>query len=97
MYSSADPSSQSVRVENNSNSDVTAGDPVLSGETSAFTWDSNHSDECSTGLPTIGPSGETTCFYAFEFNPPSAGKVKATVSLPVGERTFKLTLVRTSR
>jgi hypothetical protein len=90
-------STEFVRVVNNSNSDVTTGDPVLSGDTTAFTWTpDSFSDECSTARPTIGPSGPADCFYDFQFNPPSAGKFKATAFLPVGDRTLKVTLVGTS-
>jgi hypothetical protein len=83
-----------VLVVNNSNSNVTTGDPVLSGDTSAFSWASNAPRECSTDFPTLFAGAE--CFYDFAFNPPSAGKFKATAFLPVGDRTIKVNLVGTS-
>jgi hypothetical protein len=84
-----------VVVFNNTSSNVTTGDPVfLSGDTDAFSWASNAPIECSTDRPTVFP-GEF-CFYDFIFNPPSAGKFKATVLLPVGDRDVKVTLVGTS-
>ena len=80
---------------NNSNSNVTTGDPVfLSGDTDAFSWASNAPEECSTDRPILFPGD--FCCYDVGFNPPSAGKFKATVLLPVGDREFKITLVGTS-
>jgi hypothetical protein len=88
---------ESVVVFNNSNSNITMGDAVfLSGDTDAFRWlaDLDRLECSNVDFPTLFPG--SFCTYDFRFNPPSAGKFKATVLLPVGDRDVKITLVGTS-
>src|SRR5262245_21797998 len=86
------------KVTNESTSDVTVDDPVLSGDTNAFSWFpsgiSGNPDQCSFDRSAIGPSAAfTECFYDFQFNPPGPGKFTATALLPVGDHTIKVTLI----
>jgi hypothetical protein len=80
-------------VQNRSDSLVTLGTPVLSGDTTAFEGVIFDPDTCWT-LTSL-PSG-SDCIYEFRFNPPSDGTFKAIASLPIDGRTFKVTLTGTS-